>query len=146
MKSYTIGYKLVGSTTEIKFFYQVLKSSFWVPFHWRSLVLFPFFYYKMHFTHRSLYKYSESYGTKVHSGNQILMWCLGAPGLWCRTTLISSANSSLALRWQWQFSQTGWQFSQNQAGSKNQANMALILAIWSYKYMSLQLKTYWNVF
>ena len=42
MKSYTIGYKLVGSTTEIKFFYQVLKSSFWVPFHWRSLVLFRF--------------------------------------------------------------------------------------------------------
>ena len=41
MKSYTIGYKLVGST-EIRFFYQVLKSSFWVPFHWRSLVLFHF--------------------------------------------------------------------------------------------------------
>ena len=42
MKSYTIGYKLAGSTTEIKLFYQVLKSSFWVPFHWRSLVLFLF--------------------------------------------------------------------------------------------------------
>ena len=72
------------------------------------------------------------------------MWCLGVPGLWYRTTPFSSASSSLALRWQWQFSQTGWQFSQNQASSKNQANMALILAIWSYnsKYIILQLKIY----
>ena len=70
-------------------------------------------------------------------------WSL-APGLWYRTTPFSSANSSLALRWQWQFSQTGWQFSQNQAGGKNQANLTLILAIWSYnsKYIILQLKIY----
>ena len=43
-----------SSTTEIKCFYQVLKSSFWVPFHWRSLVSFPHCTMSFHITFQEM--------------------------------------------------------------------------------------------
>ena len=97
MKSYTIGYKLVGSTTEIRFFYQVLKSSFWVPFHWRSLVLFPFFYYKMHFTHRSVINILKAMGPRYTL--VIRYWCDAWALQACGAELPWSVQPTQALRY-----------------------------------------------